>query len=874
MIILDFLPDDLKRQLLDGLVNFLSNQAERIAGDKIANVINQLSSQTGYNKAFDEAMTRAVERFRDEYIAQDEDLVIAITTDGDFWKSKDVRQGLMNLINRPGSWLRAEREVVVQHFADVLPQRINRDRVDKAVASFLGCVVEELWTLPGAKEIREVYSLQFQKIGAVAARQQVALLEAQLEATNQLSHEVRSALQQLLTILEQRLLTAPPPRPPLLEVYPYHNLPQPDYTRFAGRQKELDWLRQRLAPSDRAWQVVISGIGGVGKSSLALAIAHAYRECYHQMPPEQRFGAIIWISAKEEILTISGPKKPAPSGLISHTLDDIYATIAKTLGREDITRAVPEEQDRLVQKALSVPRTLLVIDNLENIADERVRIFLRHLPVPTKCIITSREWMDVSDILKLTGLSADEAEKMIMEEATTREIKLNPETRHQLFQSTSGLPLPIKLSLARIASGETFDQVMRWLGDATGDLPAYCVKGQIDKVRQLAPNSLKLLLACSLFDRDAGVSREALGTIADLSLVDRDDGLTLLQRLSLLNRPEDERFWILPIVQGYVETELAKSDFSTAIIERWLRWLLDFARGNGFDLDLHVERTQTVSIEYLNLLSAIRWCHQVERWETLLQMAEGTWFYPYLVGLLGDLREILDAALQATEALQDELRKGRFKHRLGMLLWVQEQYDKALECLDEAEKIVFHNKDEIELGRVENERSDVLFQQGHWAEAEQAANTIMEIGERLDNAELKSIAVYRLSKFEAQKQHFDKALEWLSLGEKWSGELGWSRGLAWMLFRRGAILIHQERFTDAEPILSRSLSSAATWNERRLIARNKYGLAQVYVYTNQFQLALQMAKEAFELYDRLGMAIEMAGVEKLLAKLPQTEGDK
>lgn len=623
MIILDFLPDDLKRQLLDGLVNFLTNQVERIAGDKIANVITQLSSQAGFNKAFNEAMKSAVKRFSDEYTTQDEDLVIAITTDGDFWKSKDVRQGLMALIKRPGSWLAAEREAVVQHFVDVLPQRINRDRVDKAVTYFLRCVVEELWTLPGAKEIREVYSLQFQKIGAEAARQQVALLEAQLEATNQLSHEVRYALQRLLTTLEQRLLTAPPTQPPSLEVYPFHNLPQPDYPRFVGRQRELDWLRQRLAPSDRAWQVVIAGIGGVGKSSLALAIAHEYREYYQQMPSEERFEAIIWISAKEEILTISGTEKPALPGLISHTLEDIYATIAKNLGREDITRAVPEEQDRLVQKILSAQRTLLVFDNLENVEDERVRIFLRRLPMPTKCIITSREWVDVADVLRLKGLPADEAEKMIIAEATIRDVKLSPEAQQQLFQRTSGLPLPIKLSLARIASGETFDQVMRWLGNATGDLPEYCVKGQIDKVRQLAPNGMKLLLACSLFDRDAGVSREALGTIADLSLADRDDGLTLLQRLSLLNRPEDERFWILPIVQGYVEAELSKADFGTALIERWLQWLLDFTQCSGTDLDLHVERTQTVSIEYLNLLSAIRWCHQHKRWEILLQIAEG-----------------------------------------------------------------------------------------------------------------------------------------------------------------------------------------------------------------------------------------------------------
>src|SRR5438105_635208 len=155
----------------------------------------------------------------------------------------------MSMIQRPGSWTVNEREAVISHFADVLPKRINRKRVDKAVTFLLQCIAEELWTLPGISEIREIYSLQFQKIGAEAARQQVALLEAQLQATTQLSTDVRQALLQLATTLEQHLLVAPPLQPILSSVRPYHNLSQPDYTRFIGRQKELDWLRHRLSPN-------------------------------------------------------------------------------------------------------------------------------------------------------------------------------------------------------------------------------------------------------------------------------------------------------------------------------------------------------------------------------------------------------------------------------------------------------------------------------------------------------------------------------------------------------------------------------------------------------------------------------------------------
>ena len=78
------------------------------------------------------------------------------------------------------------------------------------------------------------------------------------------------------------------------------------------------------------------------------------------------------------------------------------------------------------------------------------------------------------------------------------------------------------------------------------------------------------------------------------------------------------------------------------------------------------------------------------------------------------------------------------------------------------------------------------------------------------------------------------------------------------MYRRGAILIQQGNSTVAEPFLTKSLSLATSWSDRRLMAYNKYHLAQVYAETGQIGLAHQMAEEARDLCELLGMVTELA----------------
>jgi len=206
--------------------------------------------------------------------------------------------------------------------------------------------------------------------------------------------------------------------------------------------------------------------------------------------------------------------------------------------------------------------------------------------------------------------------------------------------------------------------------------------------------------------------------------------------------------------------------------------------------------------------------------------------------------------------------------RLGRLLWVQGQYDKTLKaCLENAEAIALRYKDDKELGRLSDTLSDILYENGDLQEAEQLAVKVLEIGERLNDLELRILAAYRLSVFESKRGQFDKALEWLDRREQWCRELNWSRALAWTLYRRGTTLIELGNTTIAEAPLIQSLDMATSWNDRHLIARNQLSLARIYADTGRLQHALQAAEDSCNLFERLGMTAKLAEANAILQKL-------
>ncbi len=332
----------------------------------------------------------------------------------------------------------------------------------------------------------------------------------------------------------------------------WHNLPQPDYERFIGRQEQIETIQALLLPTpkSRHFVITIDGVGGVGKSALALQVAYTYLDNYKRLPKHERFLAIIWTTAKKEVLTGEGI---LPQHQRLHDLDDIHATIAGILNRPDISNADRAQCGELVRHALTKRRTLLIVDNLETIDDETIKSFIREVPEPTKVIVTSRHRLDIAYPVRLEGMKTDEAREFIKDEEQKKGVQLSPAQVTRLIERTGGVPLAIVWSIAQMGLGYEPESVIERLGWATTDIAKFCFKEVVNQIR--GQHSYKLLMVMAYIGKE--VDRQTLGDVSQLPPLDRDDGLVVLEKLSLVNKKVDV-FLTLPLTLAYMRAELDK----------------------------------------------------------------------------------------------------------------------------------------------------------------------------------------------------------------------------------------------------------------------------------------------------------------------------
>lgn len=346
-----------------------------------------------------------------------------------------------------------------------------------------------------------------------------------------------------------------------------HNLPQPDYGQFIGREHELTKIFQKLRPYPHSTNSVITidGIGGIGKSALALEVAHRFLRDYSKLPVEERFEAIIWSSAKRTILR---PDR----GIVTRqqacqTLEDICKSIAFTLTIEEQIRARQSEIVEFVCRALTQQRTLLIIDNLETIDDEAVIEFLQEsLPAPTKAIVTTRHRLDVAYPIRLSGMPWKDAEQLIEQECQKKNVVLSTEEITRLYNRTGGVPLAIVWTVARIGFGRRTDTVLASLGSPQGDVAHFCFKEVINYIKDR--DAYNLLLALAVCKGEA--TREELRYVAGFEEdeLSCDEGLVELDVLSLISK-RGNTFIMLPLTKEYVAHQLKSDpDFERKALER------------------------------------------------------------------------------------------------------------------------------------------------------------------------------------------------------------------------------------------------------------------------------------------------------------------
>ena len=331
------------------------------------------------------------------------------------------------------------------------------------------------------------------------------------------------------------------------------NLPRPDYSTFFGRERELASILQHLN-HPRAWITVVDGIGGVGKTALALRIAEVIRDQARQGNSD--FEYIIWASAKIEKLSPTGIAQVLPTFT---DLPSLLLTILEVVGFADVESTDPLA---LVNEILEIGKTLLVLDNLETVHDQRLFKFLEELPAPSKVLVTTRSRFEGSHRnLRLTALPLDDALNMIRqlaEELDSPELtNASDDQLRSLVDRVGGIPLAIRLAVGRIATGLPLLAYLDRLdsGAAQNDLLQFCFA---ESWANLDNDSKATLLGTHLFHYPPSEVelREVTG-IPEMRLRDAIGGV--LKR-AFLNANYDEegdtyRYELLPLTADFIKQE-------------------------------------------------------------------------------------------------------------------------------------------------------------------------------------------------------------------------------------------------------------------------------------------------------------------------------
>lgn len=658
------------------------------------------------------------------------------------------------------------------------------------------------------------------------------------------------------------------------------NLPRRPY--FVGREDELKTVLQSLQPNSRTFIIGIEGIGGVGKTALAIEVSHRSIE-------NDLFETIIWISAKESILTLHGIEPIIPE---AKSLSDILITIGTCLGNPTIGNLSIADQIKRAYNLLARRTTLLVLDNFESLSKNEQREildFLRRSPITLKVIITSRERVAEGQIIRLQGLSFEESNALLEWDAQQKNIQLTKEQNRYLVNLTGGLPLALLWVQGQIAVlGYSVTQILDKLSLDT-DIPIlqYCFNHSWNLLRHI--NEKKLLFILAL--QPEAVSREALEEIAGFEDSDSfDNAISDLLQLTLIeHEPDRDYFSILPLTRRYIRTQFTDDrkfikQAGLKIAQYYAKLLSQkssFKEWRGYD-DLLLDRN--------NILSVAQWCYKSiqKKQPRSNSLAKQTRSIAQILVQIGiqfgsvlwqraywyDRLTLAHASLSAAKLLSDWKSVSTFARNISWIYFYQGDYLRALHWAEEALSATTKTEDELLIAAAKRSLGTVEMRLGNFSRSERFLKDALKTIEKFANDDYgiysKGFAEYGLGDLEYERGNTNEAREWYQKAlNTWKDPVRKDpvRHTSYALNGLGFVALQENRYEDARRFFMEGIQSAEEFGRVDELAKGQLGLASVYLENaSDFETGLVLINEAIESFQQQGMQYEIEKSRILLDK--------
>ncbi|WP_422774309.1 FxSxx-COOH system tetratricopeptide repeat protein [Plantactinospora sp. WMMC1484] len=282
--------------------------------------------------------------------------------------------------------------------------------------------------------------------------------------------------------------------------------------QFTGREENLRRLRNLLTSGvSRGYSLVaLHGMGGVGKSQIALEYAHRFRTAYD---------LVFWIEADPRIF-----------------IDTQLIELGERMSLPDqanVPAAIRQVLDTLV-RGDRYPRWLLVFDNVADY--QEIEEFLPqggrgHI------IITAREktWEEGAETIEISPFSRAES----IEQLQRRAPGISSGDADRVAEALGDLPIALAPAGAYLAdSGIPVDEYLVQLAEQGPGLDTW--GPSLDRLRQDSPGAYRLLEICSVLSVKVSIellNSKGIGELlreADPSVPTRSGAAKLIQRTNRL----------------------------------------------------------------------------------------------------------------------------------------------------------------------------------------------------------------------------------------------------------------------------------------------------------------------------------------------------
>jgi DNA-binding SARP family transcriptional activator len=378
-------------------------------------------------------------------------------------------------------------------------------------------LVGELRQLTTEHPLRERFWAQLMAALYGAGRQSEAL-EAYRAVTAVLADELGVDPDRELRELHRAILNGEPARPPDSAPPPARawsavcQLP-PDLPDFVGRHAERERLEEALTGRAGVPLLVVSGLPGIGKTALAVTVAHRLRP---RFPDGQWYVRLAGAGGH--------PRDPA----------EVLADLLGSAGMHPA--AIPEGLERraaTLRARVADRRVLLVLDDAAGAAQVRP---LLPGTAGSAVLVTSRQQLGGlvgGTVLRLDPFGRDDTSALLAAVVGADRVAREPTAADALSAACAGLPLALRIAAARLVARPNWT-VLR-MADRLADERRRLDELAVDDLAVRA----SLRLSYDLLGPDAQAAFRLAGLLGGLdlaawcvsALVGRPDGEPLLDQL-------------------------------------------------------------------------------------------------------------------------------------------------------------------------------------------------------------------------------------------------------------------------------------------------------------------------------------------------------